>query len=136
MGLIQTDDQLRFALLAISTGSDEALQRTRAPTKDLKSSSNNVINVPSNSNHSKRNSSSPTSIKDIADSCNENGVLSTSESGALKSHNVCVEGVRAISSNGKARIKDGIVACHLARKRYGYYHSNLTCWGNPSIGKI
>ena len=41
MGLIQTDDQLRFALLAISIGADEALDKEQNidTTNDLKPSS-------------------------------------------------------------------------------------------------
>lgn len=44
--------------------------------------------------------------------------MGANEVGGVKTHNIiCVEGVRAVSSNGKTRIKDGIVASNLARKR-------------------
>ena len=121
MGLIQTDDQLRFALLAISVGADDALEKAKhlENKNDLKTSSKKVTDVPFNTIYSNSNSSQPSSIKDMDSTCNENGVImAKNEGGCTKSHTVhYADGVRAISSNVKTRIIDGNGASNLARKR-------------------
>ena len=117
MGLIQTDDQLRFALLAISIGADEALDRAQQveTTNDLKASSKKGTDVPS-CNHSYHdiNSSHSESIKDSdQQSSKVNGVLVGG--GSSKGHSVnYVENVRA---NGKTRTEDGNSVANLTRKR-------------------
>lgn len=120
MGLIQTDDQLRFALSAILAGANDALGREN-PCKsinDLKSNSNTLTDVPCNSSYSKLNSSQTISIKDSS-SCKENGLsISKSEVEGKKCHHVVsLDGIRSISSNGKTRTIDGSIACNIARKR-------------------
>jgi len=121
MGLIQTDDQLRFALLAISSGADDALEKAKQleNLNDLKTSSKKLTDVPCNATHSKQNSAQLSSITDVENVCNENGVImAKNEASGLKNHTVhYVDGVRAISTNVKSRIKDGNGASNLARKR-------------------
>ena len=117
MGLIQTDDQLRFALLAISIGADVALERAQnnETTNDLKAISKKGTDVPS-CNHSYHdiNSSHTESIKDSEQSNKVNGVIGGG--GSSKGHSVhYVEGVRA---NGKTRTVDGNSVVNLTRKRY------------------
>ena len=117
MGLIQTDDQLRFALLAISVGADEALERARntETTNDLKTSSKKGNEVPScNHIYHENNSSYSESITGVENPNKINGVIVNS--GGSKGHSVhYVENVR---SNGKARNADGNSAANLTRKRY------------------
>ena len=121
MGLIQTDDQLRFALLAISAGADDALEKAKHPENknDLKTSSNKLTDVPFNTIYSNSNSTQPSSIKDMENACNDNGVImAKNEGGCTKGHTVhYADGVKAISSNAKSRVIDGNGASNLARKR-------------------
>ena len=131
MGLIQTDDQFRFALLAISSGTRDALNRARSPQnrKNLKISPNDMIDVPSSSNHSSPSSistsSSTSSVKDPSNNCNENGVgiyTKGNTSAKIGHDRINVEGIRAISTNGKSNVKDGSLVSK-ARKRYEIKHS-------------
>jgi len=116
MGLIQTDDQLRFALLAISVGADEALERARntETTNDLKTSSKKGNEVPScNHIYHENNSSYSESITGVENPNKINGVIVNS--GGSKGHSVhYVENVR---SNGKARNSEGNSVANLTRKR-------------------
>ena len=117
MGLIQTDDQLRFALLAISVGADEALERAQNAdtTNDLKTSSKKGNEVPScNHIYHENNSSQSESITGVENPNKINGVIVNS--GGSKGHSVhYVENVR---SNGKARNSEGNSVANLTRKRY------------------
>ena len=121
MGLIQTDDQLRFALLAISVGADEALERAQnaETTNDLKTSSKKGNEVPScNHIYHENNSSYSESITGVENPNKLNGVIVNS--GGSKGHSVhYVDNVR---SNGKARNAEGNSVANLTRKRY-YFKS-------------
>ena len=117
MGLIQTDDQLRFALLAISIGADEALDKAQniETTNDLKPSSKKGTEVPScNHIYHEKNSSHSESITGVENPTKLNGVIVTS--GSSKGQSVhYVENIRA---NGKPRVVDGSSTSNLTRKRY------------------
>ena len=124
MGLIQTDDQLRFALTAISEGSEDILKTAKAvkKTKDLISSSSDVINVPvvCDSSSIQVRHVSPTCIKDAGDINIENGVIKSRPDrldGKVSPNMVSPEAVRGITSNGKTRQKEGISTSSFARKR-------------------
>jgi len=116
MGLIQTDDQLRFALLAISIGADEALDKAQniETTNDLKPSSKKGTEVPScNHIYHEKNSSHSESITGVENPTKLNGVIVSS--GSSKGQSVhYVENVRA---NGKPRVVDGSSTSNLTRKR-------------------
>ena len=125
MGLIQTDDQLRFALTAISEGAEDVLKKAKAvkKTNDLISSSSDVINVPAvcnNPSPTQLRHVSPTCIRDGDDTIIENGVIKSRQDrldGKISPNMVSTEGVRGNTSNGKTRNKDGILTSNFARKR-------------------
>ena len=125
MGLIQTDDQLRFALIAISEGAEDVLKKAKAvkKTDDLISSSSDVINVPAvcnNPSPTQLRHVSPTSIRDAGDTTIENGVIKSEQDkldGKISPNMVFSESVRGNASNGRTRNKDGILTSNFARKR-------------------
>merc|ERR1712223_656971 len=112
MGLIQTDDQLHFALLAISAGAKAAseMATSHKNTLNLNSYSTNATGVSSSQNTLKYNSSmSP--FQENGDS------LEKHEIDNMKSRNIAsVDGIKSILSNGKTRNLDGN-SSHKARKR-------------------
>jgi len=111
MGLIQTDDQLHFALLAISAGVNAANEKTTSHKNilDLNSYSTNATGVSSSQNTLKCNSLSP--FQENGDS------LEKHEIDNMKSRNIAsVDGIKSILSNGKTRNLDGN-SSHKTRKR-------------------
>ena len=113
MGLIQTDDQLHFALLAISAGANAANEKATSHknTLDLNSYSTNATGVSSSQNTLKYNSSlSP--FQENGDS------LEKHEIDNMKSRNIAsVDGIKSIFSNGKTRNLDENSSSHKTRKR-------------------
>ena len=113
MGLIQTDDQLHFALLAISAGVNAANEKATSHknTLDLNSYSTNSTGVSSSQNTLICNSS--------LSHYQENGdSLEKHEIDNMKSRNIAsVDGIKSILSNGKTRNLDGNSSSHKTRKR-------------------
>ena len=112
MGLIQTDDQLHFALLAISAGVNAANEKATYHKNilDLNSYSTNATGVSSSQNTLKCNSMSP--FQENGDS------LEKHEIDNMKSRNIAsVDGIKSIFSNGKTRNLDENSSSHKTRKR-------------------